>query len=390
MGRVRNMTGGGIQRGMSHLALRRIILLAPLLLPQTVAAQWCPFTGPELAPDGLSWMARLALPTEAGEPLELSGTVYRADRRTPAAGVIVYAYHTDAGGNYPQHGDTSALVRRSSALHGWIRTDAAGRYLFHTIRPGPYPSRREAAHVHLEVLPPGGMPCEIDTVEFTDDPLLTPAARARRDGYGGTGIALPVRGIDGRWRATRDIVLWPDTLTVPLRVEPRESVVQWTGTKLSGRARHSGTIDLQADTLRLGGALLLRGRLHFLVTSIAITDIPRWEPVPRRLLRERLLGPTMFEAERFPLATLDIRHAVRVAPGRLHVTGRLTIRDSTHDIRFQAIVQPPSENSVQLTASFTLDRHRFGLSYRGSALGNDLIDDDIRFDIRLVARDARR
>lgn len=41
----------------------------------------------------------LIIPTrgEAGERLTVEGTVYR-DGKTPAAGVLLYAYHTNAGG----------------------------------------------------------------------------------------------------------------------------------------------------------------------------------------------------------------------------------------------------------------------------------------------------
>jgi len=70
--------------------------------------------------------------------------------------------------------------------------------------------------------------------------------------------------------------------------------------------------------------------------------------VPRRALRERLLGATMFDAARFPEAVLEVQHAVRITPGRLQVHARLTIRDSTRDIRFDATVLPPSENNAAI------------------------------------------
>jgi protocatechuate 3,4-dioxygenase, beta subunit len=369
--------------------LARALTPALLLLATRAEAQWCPFTGPEFAPAAIGATARLAPPGESGESLRLSGTVYHVDGRTPAAGVILLVYHTDVAGRYPR-GDTGALTRRTSTLRGWVRTGADGRYAVETIRPGAYPTGREPAHVHLEVMPPGGMPCEIDPVEFEDDPILSPVIRAQRPGYGGSGIVRPVRQSDGAWHAVRDIVLWPDTLTIPLRVDPAQSEVHWTGTKFGGRGRHEGTIALRPDTLRLGGAPLLRGQLRFRIETLEITDIPRWDLVPRRALRERLIGVTMFNAARFPEAVLDVQHAVRVAPGRLQVHARLTIRDSTRDIRFDATVLPPSENSAAIAATFTINRHHFGLAYRGSELANDLIDDDIRFDVRLVARDTRR
>ena len=51
-------------------------------------------------PGELSPHARIAPPGEPGEPLTLSGHVLAADG-SPRAGIVVYAYHTDAHGIYP-------------------------------------------------------------------------------------------------------------------------------------------------------------------------------------------------------------------------------------------------------------------------------------------------
>jgi protocatechuate 3,4-dioxygenase beta subunit len=163
------------------------------------------------APKSLSWAGRIAPPGEPGTPLVLSGVVYRTDGRTPAAGVLVYAYHTNAAGIYPPGGTGTGHARRHGRLRGWIRTDSAGRYQFTTIRPGSYPSRGAPAHIHLTVRSPGGEERWIDSIEFDDDPLLTPEHRAKRHKLGGSGIVHATRDRDGTLRATRDIVLevWP-------------------------------------------------------------------------------------------------------------------------------------------------------------------------------------
>ncbi|MEO6462424.1 MAG: protocatechuate 3,4-dioxygenase, partial [Candidatus Eisenbacteria bacterium] len=41
---------------------------------------------------------------EPGEPFEISGVVYETDGRTPAPGVSVSVYHTDATGHYSAGG----------------------------------------------------------------------------------------------------------------------------------------------------------------------------------------------------------------------------------------------------------------------------------------------
>lgn len=131
----------------------------------------------------------------------LEGTVTDAAGR-PAAGAIVYAYHTDDGGIYP------AAATRHGALRGWARTGEDGRYRFETIRPGGYPGQSIPQHVHMHVIEPGRATYWIDDVHFTDDPRFdAERGRARESGRGGSGIVTPHRDDDGVWRARRDIAL---------------------------------------------------------------------------------------------------------------------------------------------------------------------------------------
>lgn len=106
----------------------------------------------------------MVLPEEPGERLAFSGTV-RDAAGSPVAGVLVYAFQTDARGIY------SAAGEGAPRLFGYARTDADGRYGFRTIRPGPYPDETEPveAHVHLEFTPPGGTPIQA-RLGFADDP----------------------------------------------------------------------------------------------------------------------------------------------------------------------------------------------------------------------------
>lgn len=152
-------------------------------------------------PQGLEASARIAPEDEAGEPMRIEGTVTHADGR-PAAGVVVYAYHTDASGIYPE------AETRHGELRGWARTGEDGRFRFDTIRPGAYPGRTTPQHVHLHVIEPGIGTYWIDAIMFTDDPLLSGGRHRQVDsGRGGSGIVTPVRDHDGRWLVRRDIVL---------------------------------------------------------------------------------------------------------------------------------------------------------------------------------------
>lgn len=154
--------------------------------------------------DDLKWKTTI---TTDGEPLVLDGTVYLPDGKTPAADIIVYAYHTNPEGVYPTRGDETGWARRHGFMRGWVKTDADGRYRFRTIRPGSYPGRSAAAHIHMTVKEPDRREYWIDEIVFEDDPLVDAAYRRHVQNRGGSGIIALERSPDGTWTGTRDIIL---------------------------------------------------------------------------------------------------------------------------------------------------------------------------------------
>ncbi len=124
------------------------------------------------APAKLSATARIAPVGEPGQPLVVSGVVVDSDGRTPASGVVVYAYHPDANGFYRRVGQARDAGEEQPRLRGWARTDRSGHFEFTTIMPGHYPNRTSPAHVHIHVWG-GREPRQWFMVEFKGDPLLS-------------------------------------------------------------------------------------------------------------------------------------------------------------------------------------------------------------------------
>ena len=158
-------------------------------------------------PEQLDWQAQIAPPGEPGEPLELIGTIFESDGQTPAEGVILYVYHTDAEGNYSRGPDSSPCAKRHGLLRGWVKTGEDGRYRFRTIRPASYPGTSISQHIHPIVKAPGLTAYWIDEFLFDDDPNLTAAERNRKPQRGGSGIVELKKNTDGLWVGERDIVL---------------------------------------------------------------------------------------------------------------------------------------------------------------------------------------
>jgi protocatechuate 3,4-dioxygenase beta subunit len=139
-------------------------------------------------PATLTSKARIAPPSEPGTPLIVRGRAVAEDGKTPIGNAVIFAYHTDKDGLY----DRPGAGAHSWRLKGWARTDADGRFEFTTIRPGAYPRRNTAEHIHLNIFLEDGRRYA-SGIEFDDDPLVTAQSRAESKERGAFGGVRPVR-----------------------------------------------------------------------------------------------------------------------------------------------------------------------------------------------------
>lgn len=190
------------------------LLLLLLLLPWTTEAQRDRDIGGgceacdemfDNMPSSITWESQISPKGEPGEAMEITGRILKPDGRTPAPGVILYVYHTDAKGEYspgPNH------KGRHGHLRGWMKTDSQGRYKLTSIRPASYPSSRNPQHIHPIINELGKGYYWVDEFLFDDDPYLTERERNNQPGRGGkNGIIKLTRDTNGVWKGTRDIVL---------------------------------------------------------------------------------------------------------------------------------------------------------------------------------------
>lgn len=149
------------------------------------------------------------------KPMGINGIVYKADGKTPAPGVVLYIYHTDATGHYPKKGNQKGWAKRHGYLRGWVRTDASGFYKFGCLRPAPYPGGTEPAHIHVIVKEPGINEYYIDEFLFSDDPLLTAAKKAKLANRGGSGV-VKIIDVGNMYKGERNIYLGKNIPGYPL------------------------------------------------------------------------------------------------------------------------------------------------------------------------------
>ncbi|HWS54872.1 MAG TPA: hypothetical protein VN228_12125 [Pyrinomonadaceae bacterium] len=177
--------------------------------PRESAAALLPPPSPadgEGEPDNISSRAVLPAWGVAGAPLAVSGRVFAPDGRTPAGGVTIYVYHTDARGLYSESDGDGREPR--PRIKGWVRADSEGRYEFQTTRPGSYPRGRNPAHIHAKAYGAGYPEQWLDEYWFEDDPLVTAEMRAPFKDLGPFSPILKIsRDAGGVIRCARDIRL---------------------------------------------------------------------------------------------------------------------------------------------------------------------------------------
>lgn len=148
---------------------------------------------------------------EPGPRIEISGTIYQRDGKTPAKDVVLYVYHTDQKGIYPKKGNDPSYRqdgwgKRHGYIRGWVKTDANGFYKFYTLVPASYPNSNNPKHIHPTIKEPGKSEYWIDDFVFDDDPLLPSNERTKANPRCGNGV-LKTEMRDGMLRATRNIIL---------------------------------------------------------------------------------------------------------------------------------------------------------------------------------------
>lgn len=118
---------------------------------------------------------RIAAAEEPGQPILLRGILLDAQQK-PVPGVLILAFHADAGGNYTR---TKPMDEPHSRLFGFLRSDESGRFELRTVYPGYYPERQDVegperfvpAHIHLQITTWDGEVTNLQLV-FGDDPRL--------------------------------------------------------------------------------------------------------------------------------------------------------------------------------------------------------------------------
>lgn len=178
--------------------------------------------------------------------------------------------------------------------------------------------------------------------------------------------------------------------TLPLadgsyRVDTSSSFVQWKGYKVTGE--HAGVVNLKSGDLTFDeNGKLTGGNIVMDMTTIKVTDL---QGDMAGKLEGHLKSADFFGIEKHPTANLKITSVVpKGTPGDYKVTGTLTIKEKSKDIRFYANVVEDG-GRVKATADIKIDRTDFDVRYGSGSffdgLGDKTIYDEFDLQVTLVA-----
>lgn len=143
----------------------------------------------------------LVTPDTTGERIRIEGQVFDGDGK-PITDSMIEIWQADAQGRYAHPRDARTRPNTSFKGFGRVGTDAEGRYVFHTIKPGLVPGpdgTTQAPHILVAVFARGMLQHVFTRIYFADeaanaqDPILTLVPAERRQ----TLVARREDGADG-------------------------------------------------------------------------------------------------------------------------------------------------------------------------------------------------
>lgn len=175
----------------------------------------------------------------------------------------------------------------------------------------------------------------------------------------------------------------PASEIVTMSVDTDQSYVTWKAYKVTGQ--HYGTVKLKSGNLEYTDDMLSGGSFVLDMTTISVDDI---SGNMADKLRGHLMSDDFFSVEKHPEATFNITKVVsRGKPGDYRITGNLTIKDYTEEIRFNAMLEE-GDDMTSGTAEIKLDRTNYNIRYGSGTffqnLGDKTIYDEFDLDVNLV------
>ncbi len=174
-------------------------------------------------------------------------------------------------------------------------------------------------------------------------------------------------------------------MVINFNVDTTNSVIVWTGYKVTGK--HTGTVKVKNGNLAYDNGVLTGGSFDIDMTSINCTDLEgEWADK----LVGHLKSADFFGTEAHPTAKFVITRAIpQDSKGNYKILGKLTIKETTGDVKFLANVTE-ANGVITATGKMTVDRSEYNVKYGSGSffdgLGDKTIYDEFDLQVSLVAK----
>lgn len=184
--------------------------------------------------------------------------------------------------------------------------------------------------------------------------------------------------------STGDLVV-PESGTY--EVEPTNSAVTWTAKKITGKT-HFGSVQFGSGSIEFANGNIQSGNITIDMTSIEVLDIKDKEEMKAKL-EGHLNSPDFFDTAKFPTAKYTVTSSEKGENSSFKLTGNMTIKGITQEVTSDILLTLKGELLVG-GGTLTIDRSKFDVKYGSGSffddLGDDLIEDEISFKIKIIAK----
>lgn len=179
---------------------------------------------------------------------------------------------------------------------------------------------------------------------------------------------------------------------VTYNVSVDESKIDWIGSKLSG-SQHTGTISVQGGEVFVTDNAVTGGKFVVDMNTITVTDLTDAEM--KGNLEAHLKGATaenadhFFNVSQFPTSTFEITNIAEEAGNKM-VEGNLTIKGTSHNIKFPANITVTENEVIINSEEFDIDRTKWAVNYNSGSVvknlaGDKVINDNIKLTVTVKA-----
>jgi polyisoprenoid-binding protein YceI len=165
------------------------------------------------------------------------------------------------------------------------------------------------------------------------------------------------------------------------------SVIEWIGSA-PGNYQHNGILKFSKGSLGVVDKSIASGDLEVSMNSISALDQTGKD---KKNLEGHLMNQDFFEVEKFPKGAFQFLRTSSVSDSAgyaLQIEGNLTLKNVTLPVKFRAKADISENILVAESASFKIDRTKWGIVYHSGIIGtikDDLINDEIALKVKLSA-----